>query len=42
LSNLVNAAAISGLGFIFTEYETAFRAMDGELSAYERRRIVET
>src|SRR5215831_8728518 len=39
LSNLVNVASISGIGFAFTDYETAWRAMDGELGAHVRAEI---
>jgi len=39
LSNLVSAASISGIGFAFPSYETAWRAMDGELGAFVRAEI---
>src|SRR5262249_23645053 len=39
LSNLVSLASISGIGFAFPDYETAWRAMDGELGAYVRAEI---
>ncbi len=39
LSNLVSAASISGVGFAFPDYETAWRAMDGELGAFVRAEI---
>src|SRR5262249_61968510 len=39
LSNLVSVASISGIGFAFPDYETAWRAMDGELGAYVRAEI---
>src|SRR5262249_56019312 len=39
LSNLVNVASISGIGFAFPDYETAWRAMDGELGAHVRAEI---
>ena len=42
LSNLVNATSISGLGFVFPEYETAFKAMDGELGVYVRSEIAKS
>jgi tripartite ATP-independent transporter DctP family solute receptor len=42
LANLVSAASISGLGFVFPDYETAFRAMDGELGAYVRSEIAKS
>ena len=39
LSTLVPNAAISGIGFAFPNYETVWKAMDGELGAYSRAEI---
>lgn len=39
LSTLVPNAAISGIGFAFPDYETVWKAMDGELGAYSRAEI---
>lgn len=39
LSNLVNAASISGVGFAFPDSETAWKALDNELGAYVRSQI---
>jgi TRAP-type transport system periplasmic protein len=39
LSNLVSVASISGIGFAFPNYETAWRAMDGDLGAFVRAEI---
>jgi tripartite ATP-independent transporter DctP family solute receptor len=39
LSTLVPAASINGMGFAFPNYETVWRAMDGELGAYIRAQI---
>jgi len=39
LSNLVSVASISGIGFAFPDYETAWRAMDGDLGAFVRAEI---
>jgi TRAP-type transport system periplasmic protein len=36
LSNLIPAAAISGIGFAFPDYDTLWKAMDGELGSYIR------
>jgi tripartite ATP-independent transporter DctP family solute receptor len=42
LSNLVSSASISGLGFAFPDYESAFRAMDGDLGAHVRSEIAKS
>ncbi|NYT37884.1 TRAP transporter substrate-binding protein [Allopusillimonas soli] len=39
LSTLVPPAAISGIGFAFPDYDTVWKAMDGDLGAYIRREI---
>ncbi len=39
LSTLVPAAAISGIGFAFHNYDTVWKAMDGNLGAYIRGEI---
>lgn len=39
LSTLVPNASINGVGFAFPDYETVWKAMDGELGAYERGQI---
>ena len=39
LSTLVPAASINGMGFAFPDYETVWRAMDGDLGAYIRTQI---
>lgn len=39
LSTLVPAASINGIGFAFPDYETVWRAMDGDLGAYVRGQI---
>ena len=39
LSTLVPAASINGIGFAFPDYETVWKAMDGELGAYVRGEI---
>lgn len=39
LSTLVPNAAISGIGFAFPDYDTVWKAMDGELGAYARAEI---
>jgi TRAP-type transport system periplasmic protein len=39
LSTLVPAASINGMGFAFPDYETVWRAMDGELGTYIRAQI---
>src|ERR1700716_3224515 len=37
LATLVPAASINGIGFAFPDYDTVWKAMDGELGAYVRR-----
>jgi tripartite ATP-independent transporter DctP family solute receptor len=39
LSTLVPAAAITGLGFAFPNYDTVWKALDGDLGAYVRAQI---
>ncbi|MFT3720319.1 TRAP transporter substrate-binding protein [Pseudorhodoferax sp.] len=39
LSTLVPAAAISGIGFAFHDYDTVWKALDGDLGAFVRREI---
>lgn len=39
LSTLVPATAISGVGFAFPDYDTVWKAMDGQLGAYIRGQI---
>lgn len=39
LSTLVPAAAITGVGFAFTDYDAVWKALDGELGAYVRGQI---
>ncbi|WP_046868535.1 TRAP transporter substrate-binding protein [Microvirga massiliensis] len=39
LSTLVPAASINGLGYAFPDYDTVWKAMDGELGAYVRAQI---
>ena len=39
LSTLVPAASINGVGFAFPNYETVWKAMDGDLGAYVRAQI---
>ncbi|OWT63746.1 TRAP transporter substrate-binding protein [Candidimonas nitroreducens] len=39
LSTLVPAAAISGIGFAFPNYDTVWKAMDGDLGGYIRGEI---
>ncbi|RVI54098.1 TRAP transporter substrate-binding protein [Sinorhizobium medicae] len=39
LSTLAPNAAISGIGFAFPDYDTVWKAMDGELGAYARGEI---
>jgi tripartite ATP-independent transporter DctP family solute receptor len=39
LSTLVPAAAITGLGFAFPNYDTVWKALDGEVGAYVRAQI---
>jgi TRAP-type transport system periplasmic protein len=39
LSTLVPAASINGMGFAFPDYDTVWKAMDGDLGTYIRSRI---
>ena len=39
LASLVPQAAVSGIGFAFSDYGTVWKAMDGELGAYIRAQI---
>jgi tripartite ATP-independent transporter DctP family solute receptor len=39
LATLVPAASINGLGFAFPDYDTVWKAMDGDLGAYVRGEI---
>ncbi len=39
LSTLVAAASINGMGFAFPDYDTVWKAMDGDLGAYIRAQI---
>jgi TRAP-type transport system periplasmic protein len=39
LSTLVPAASINGMGFAFPDYDTVWKAMDGDLGAYIRVQI---
>ena len=39
LSTLVPAASINGMGFAFPNYDTVWKAMDGDLGAYVRAQI---
>jgi len=39
LATLVPAASINGMGFAFPNYDTVWKAMDGELGAYIRAQI---
>jgi tripartite ATP-independent transporter DctP family solute receptor len=39
LSTLVAAASINGMGFAFPNYDTVWKAMDGDLGAYIRAQI---
>jgi TRAP-type transport system periplasmic protein len=39
LSTLVPAASINGMGYAFPDYETVWKAMDGDLGAYVRGQI---
>ena len=39
LSTLVPAASINGMGFAFKDYDTVWKAMDGDLGAYVRAQI---
>jgi tripartite ATP-independent transporter DctP family solute receptor len=42
LSTLVPAASINGMGFAFPDYDTVWKAMDGDLGAYVRGEIAKT
>ncbi len=42
LSTLVPVAAINGMGFAFPDYDTVWRAMDGDLGAYVRAQIAKS
>src|SRR3984957_1576265 len=42
LSTLVPAASINGMGFAFPDYDTVWKAMDGDLGAYVRDQIAKT
>ncbi len=42
LSSVVPTASISGLGFVFSNYDQVWKAMDGELGAYIRKEIGKT
>jgi tripartite ATP-independent transporter DctP family solute receptor len=42
LSALVPAASINGMGFVFPDYDTVWKAMDGDLGAYVRGQIAKT
>jgi TRAP-type transport system periplasmic protein len=42
LATLVPAASINGIGFAFPDYDTVWKAMDGELGAFIRREITKT
>ncbi|MGC2781134.1 MAG: TRAP transporter substrate-binding protein DctP, partial [Bradyrhizobium sp.] len=39
LATLVPAASINGIGFAFPDYDTVWKAMDGDLGAYVRGQI---
>ncbi|MFD1883355.1 TRAP transporter substrate-binding protein [Paracoccus pacificus] len=39
LSTLIPNASINGIGFAFPDYDTVWKAMDGDLGAYERAEI---
>jgi len=39
LATLVPAASINGIGFAFSDYDTVWKAMDGELGAFIRKEI---
>jgi TRAP-type transport system periplasmic protein len=39
LSTLVPAASINGMGFAFPDYDTVWKAMDGDMGAYIRAQI---
>jgi TRAP-type transport system periplasmic protein len=42
LSTLVPVASINGMGFAFPDYDTVWKAMDGDLGAYVRDQIAKT
>src|SRR5258706_4659334 len=42
LATLVPAASINGLGFAFPDYDTVWKAMDGDLGAYIRAQIAKS
>jgi tripartite ATP-independent transporter DctP family solute receptor len=42
LSTLVPAASINGMGFAFPDYDTVWKAMDGDLGVYVRGQIAKT
>jgi tripartite ATP-independent transporter DctP family solute receptor len=42
LSTLVPAASISGIGFAFHDYDSVWKALDGELGAYVRGQIAKS
>ena len=42
LSTLVPAAAITGIGFAFSDYDAVWKALDGDLGAYVRREIAKS
>jgi len=42
LSTLVPAAAITGIGFAFPDYDTVWKALDGELGVYVRAQIAKS
>lgn len=39
LSTLVSHASLNGIGFAFPDYDTVWKAMDGDLGAYIRKQI---
>jgi tripartite ATP-independent transporter DctP family solute receptor len=39
LATLVPAASINGMGFAFPDYDTVWKAMDGDLGAYVRKEV---
>jgi tripartite ATP-independent transporter DctP family solute receptor len=42
LSTLVPAASITGIGFAFSDYDSVWRALDGDLGSYVRREIAKS
>jgi tripartite ATP-independent transporter DctP family solute receptor len=42
LSTLVPASSISGIGFAFPDYDTVWKALDGDLGAYVRSQIAKS